>query len=622
MENKEVDISDFDRELTEYINNFSNENHVFNLGKPGEILQKCGFPEHQRIELSSSRLQQKSTQSNHPFEFADIIGLDKAIQKPVAVFEYGDKNKSQNVIVNLKKDGKNFLVGVFFNQNRDGFEVTSVRGLFNRDNIDWLRWIDQGKMIYGNIKEIQVLAAQQRTNLADVDSKEARTSSDSYYLDSVDNILAEFGNVNDIFTADFPEYARYKERAEIFKQFRNKYQENDSFYTYMAKPQSDEFYAALKERNLETLLKYTKFDSEYEISGVARKILFEKFDIEPVENNETLADVLKSKFNVVEEFNNSNKLTLQSSGVNNGGIESENQNEIEEKDAKKTLPAFALLTESGIEILNGFFYTDNHEHDSVTISDGKISFPLDKKIIDEIKSGEKTQGNSDRLSKRGDQPSDLLLQSQYDDFFSERDNKSYNFRHNFAVRCRKNANSPADAIEIAKNLIKEMDVEDRKKTKELLKHLNTGGKSYNEYLVDMYLTAVKNDPLNEDWVRNNHQDRLFQRKQYDTVNLPGEKISSRLDIRIGDNAGDIGLRMEKIFGFGFVKEKMNLSDFCIKAASKEDNSITLMGKDHSILEIPRDEYIEAYQRKHEKIQKNEKKASREKERSMEFEISR
>lgn len=131
--------------------------------------------------------------------------------------------------------------------------MTSVRGLFNRDNIDWLRWIDQGKMIYGNIKEIQVLAAQQRTNLADVDSKEARTSSDSYYLDSVDNILAEFGNVNDIFTADFPEYARYKERAEIFKQFRNKYQENGSFYTYMAKPQSDEFYAALKERNLETV---------------------------------------------------------------------------------------------------------------------------------------------------------------------------------------------------------------------------------------------------------------------------------------------------------------------------------------------------------------------------------
>lgn len=76
----------------------------------------------------------KATQRNHPFAIEDIIGLDKALQKPVAVFEYGNKEKSQNVIVELQKDDKNFLVGVFFNQKREGFEVSSIRGLFNRDN--------------------------------------------------------------------------------------------------------------------------------------------------------------------------------------------------------------------------------------------------------------------------------------------------------------------------------------------------------------------------------------------------------------------------------------------------------------------------------------------------------
>lgn len=146
----------------------------------------------------------KANQGNHPFEILDIQGLAGAVQKPVAVFEYGDKRKSQNVIVNLEKDGKNFLVGVFFNQIRDGFEVSSIRGLFNRDNMDWMHWIQQGKMIYGNKEKIQVLAEQQRTNLADVHSKEARTSSDSYYLDSVDNILQSFGDVKDIYTKDFP----------------------------------------------------------------------------------------------------------------------------------------------------------------------------------------------------------------------------------------------------------------------------------------------------------------------------------------------------------------------------------------------------------------------------------
>ncbi len=59
-------------------------------------------------------------------------------------------------------------------------------------------------MIYGNKDEIQVLAAQQRTNLAEVNSKEARTSSDSYYLDFVSNILRAFGDVKDVF--DFAYY--------------------------------------------------------------------------------------------------------------------------------------------------------------------------------------------------------------------------------------------------------------------------------------------------------------------------------------------------------------------------------------------------------------------------------
>ena len=53
-------------------------------------------------------------------------------------------------------------------------------------------------------QEIQVLAAQQRTNLAEVNSKEARTSSDSYYLDFVSNILRAFGDVKDVF--DFAYY--------------------------------------------------------------------------------------------------------------------------------------------------------------------------------------------------------------------------------------------------------------------------------------------------------------------------------------------------------------------------------------------------------------------------------
>lgn len=79
--------------------------------------------------------------------------------------------------------------------------------------------------IYGNKEKIQVLAEQQRTNLADVHSKEARTSSDSYYLDSVDNILQSFGDGKDIYTKDFPKYAEQMENTfgkELFEKIKNK----------------------------------------------------------------------------------------------------------------------------------------------------------------------------------------------------------------------------------------------------------------------------------------------------------------------------------------------------------------------------------------------------------------
>ena len=266
------DEDSFDLELEKLNEGKLPDSHVFNLGKPGEILQNCGFPAEHRIELAASRLRMKANQGNHPFDILDIKGLTKALQEPVAVFEYGDKKKSQNVIVNLEKDGKNFLVGVFFNQIRDGFEVSSIRGLFNRDNMDWMHWIQQGKMIYGNKEKIQVLAEQQRTNLADVYSKEARTSSDSYYLDSVDNILQSFGDVKDIYTKNYPEYAEQKERFEIFKKFRSAYQKVEAINVLDAVQKADEFYDALKSNNKEVIARYTDAVENPELADAVEAI--------------------------------------------------------------------------------------------------------------------------------------------------------------------------------------------------------------------------------------------------------------------------------------------------------------------------------------------------------------
>mgnify|MGYP003306830739 CR=1 FL=1 len=123
----------FNEELSKQIDGTLPKGHIYRLGKPCEILLKTGFQD-LPIELSSTRLEEKS----------------------------------QNVIVGLSKDNKNFVIGIFFNQLIKGNVVSSVRGLFYKNNSEWLNWIVQGKALYLNKKKIQILIDQQRTNLADV----------------------------------------------------------------------------------------------------------------------------------------------------------------------------------------------------------------------------------------------------------------------------------------------------------------------------------------------------------------------------------------------------------------------------------------------------------------------
>ena len=64
-------------------------------------------------------------------------------------------------------------------------EISDVRGIFPKDNAEWLNWISQGKADYLNKEKIQTLIDQQRINLAEVDYLD---------LDSAANILKDFEN--------------------------------------------------------------------------------------------------------------------------------------------------------------------------------------------------------------------------------------------------------------------------------------------------------------------------------------------------------------------------------------------------------------------------------------------
>ena len=163
----------FNEELEQHINGTLPQGHIYKFDLP--------------IELSATRLATKARQKNHPFNIADAKDLVSALDNPIAVFEYGNKEKAQNVIVEIERDGKKFVVGIHLNQNHRDIIVNDIRGIFPKDNYEWLNWISQGKLLYADKEKIQTIIDQQRINLAEVAYLD---------LDSIANKIKTFENPN------------------------------------------------------------------------------------------------------------------------------------------------------------------------------------------------------------------------------------------------------------------------------------------------------------------------------------------------------------------------------------------------------------------------------------------
>ena len=149
-------------------------------------MRSTGIPD-LPIEMSSKMLKEHSEAAKHPFYISDLRNLIYTIQKPIAIFKYGNPQKSQNLILEIEQNGKNYLVGVHFNQKRKELIVSDIRGIFPKNNAEWLNWINQDKLSYADKEKIQELINKQRKTLAEVEYLD---------LDSIANKIKTFENPN------------------------------------------------------------------------------------------------------------------------------------------------------------------------------------------------------------------------------------------------------------------------------------------------------------------------------------------------------------------------------------------------------------------------------------------
>lgn len=58
-------------------------------------------------------------------------------------------NRGRNVIVDVSKGEKKYLIGVqFVDRENKPLEVSSIRTVFPKDSGEWLHWFEQGKGLY------------------------------------------------------------------------------------------------------------------------------------------------------------------------------------------------------------------------------------------------------------------------------------------------------------------------------------------------------------------------------------------------------------------------------------------------------------------------------------------
>ena len=139
------------------------ENSRFELGFPSNKLLSAGFP-NLPISMRVSLLNKKAGMERHPFSPSDMYDMVDALQTPIAVFEY-TKDNMRNLIIDLTRNGKHFLVGVTLNYRKGELAVNSISGLFPKENHEWIKWIQDGKAIRIDQKEkVLSLIDSLRTN--------------------------------------------------------------------------------------------------------------------------------------------------------------------------------------------------------------------------------------------------------------------------------------------------------------------------------------------------------------------------------------------------------------------------------------------------------------------------
>jgi proteasome lid subunit RPN8/RPN11 len=286
-------------------------------------------------------------------------------------------------------------------------------------------------------------------------------------------------------------------------------------------------------------------------------------------------------------------------------------------------PDFYLQEAAGFKAYSGFnFMKMNDDQKSLVLAkkspEGKeetvtIASPLYQAMID----------NAGTCLKKPATTPEVL--HSYDrmiakDAHETRPNRAVDFWHNYKVLCRRQASNPAEAMEVAKSIVRQMPAGEQKKLKRtmkawekktrkltanpLLRPFVKPQETFNQRILRYYEENVRDLPIKNTGVHG--QDALgVIRRGVASRDFPGQAIDPALRLKIG---GTVKLALDCKTLFGERRKRLPIAAYTVVSSSEDLNNIVLLDKaGNSKYTLARDAFCEKMQKLEKKLEKRRHK---------------
>ena len=143
----------YSRQLQRYIDKELPKYEVIQLGPTPEVMLLTGADQ-LPITLDQAALAHAAEdRDGHNIDPKRLRFLPLNLRKPLAIFESASMPDSQVIVTNIEQDGHKVMVAVHLNRKEGKLEINSIRSLYRRPVEQYVRWAEQGLLLYLDTKK-------------------------------------------------------------------------------------------------------------------------------------------------------------------------------------------------------------------------------------------------------------------------------------------------------------------------------------------------------------------------------------------------------------------------------------------------------------------------------------